>query len=486
MTHLNIQQGQNIEVVSTNLIKKLYEAALSVPEPLEGEQDAAYMSGNLQVNRTYRSYVQYLTGRFNDLHINVTDSYYIPFEDSAVLNVLLANNIGSDSIGVTEAEATNSTLTSAMFKNNTDITSFDEFKYFTKANTNPPNQLFMGCSNLSSVDLSNVTTLSSEEFRGTAITSVDLTGSTITSIPNGCFRGCTSLTSVTLSNLTNLGNNVFQSCTGITSIDFTGSTFTAVGASAFRGCSNLTKLVLPTTVTTVGNEWVVDIPRQITVEGTDNIANYGTSNPEFRNPIIGNPVKTGIANDLGSLFKVFGNNTNSGMSLHSLYEPLRKNTPVGTFIQANQMKISLFWNSSSNSANANIGLYYLKDIETFGYMTFYGTIINNLIINNVTPPTLTTTEDSTQMGYTMYQDWGNVIFRPNSVIGTLWVPDSAVATYQADPLYSGLTIKGINTKTNGVDYDLPRYATYADWKTAEAAAVAQGGHAPQGLIEAWM
>lgn len=87
MTHLNIQQGQNIEVVSTSIIKKLYEVALSVPEPLEGEQDAAYMSGNLQVDKSYRSQVEYLTTRFPDLHINVTDSYYIPFEDSNVQSV---------------------------------------------------------------------------------------------------------------------------------------------------------------------------------------------------------------------------------------------------------------------------------------------------------------------------------------------------------------------------------------------------------------
>jgi hypothetical protein len=49
-----------------------------------------------------------------------------------------------------------------------------------------------------------------------------------------------------------------------------------------------------------------------------------------------------------------------------------------------------------------------------------------------------------------------------------------------------LTIKGINTKTNGVDYDLPRYADFSAWEAAEEAAVAQGGHAPQGLIESWM
>ena len=38
MTHLNIQQGSNVEIVTTQIIQKLYEAALSVPEPLEGEE----------------------------------------------------------------------------------------------------------------------------------------------------------------------------------------------------------------------------------------------------------------------------------------------------------------------------------------------------------------------------------------------------------------------------------------------------------------
>ena len=231
MTHLNIQQGQNVEVVTTQIIKKLYEAALSVPEPLEGEQDAAYMSGNLQVAKTYRSQVEYLTNRFDDLHINVTDSYYIPFEDSAVLNVLLANNIGSDGIGVTEAEAANATLTSAMFKNNTDITSFDEFKYFTKANTNPPNQLFLGCSNLSSIDLSNVTTLSNEEFKQTALTNIVLPEN-ITTISSNCFQLTSSLLSVSAPGVQVINDRAFDYCTGLTSFsDF--SNVTAIGQNAF-------------------------------------------------------------------------------------------------------------------------------------------------------------------------------------------------------------------------------------------------------------
>jgi hypothetical protein len=135
---------------------------------------------------------------------------------------------------------------------------------------------------------------------------------------------------------------------------------------------------------------------------------------------------------------------------------------------------------------------YFRDISSFGALTFFKCNIDNLVINNVTPPTLNyRTEDWYR--YYNTQVWDNNIFPTgnsdqdnNVVIGTLWVPDSAVATYQADPLYSHLNIKGINTKTNGTDYDLPRYATYAAWKVAEEAAVAQGGHAVTGIIEEYM
>lgn len=251
MTHLNIQQGQNIEVVSTSIIKKLYEVALSVPEPLEGEQDAAYMSGNLQVDRTYKAQVQYLTNRFNDLHINVTDSYYIPFEDSNVLSVLLTNNIGADSTGITEAEAANATLTSTTFESNTDITSFGEFKYFTKANTNPPNQLFMGCSNLSSIDLSNVTTLSSEEFKGTALTNVVLPEN-VTTIPGNCFSWTGSLVSVTAPGVQVITQRAFDQCTGLTSFsDF--SNVTTIGENAFLSAP-LTGVFNAPNLTTLGKQ----------------------------------------------------------------------------------------------------------------------------------------------------------------------------------------------------------------------------------------
>ena len=96
MTQLRIEQSEQVvEIVSESLIKKLYDKALEIPEPEEGEEDNAYMSGHISVPYTYRSYVEYLAGtigegtsgvvtslrqnaggRFQDLRIDVTNGYY--------------------------------------------------------------------------------------------------------------------------------------------------------------------------------------------------------------------------------------------------------------------------------------------------------------------------------------------------------------------------------------------------------------------------
>lgn len=730
MTHLNIQQGQNIEVVSTNLIKKLYEAALSVPEPLEGEQDAAYLSGNLQVDKSYRAQVEYLTNRFDDLHINVTDSYYIPFEDNAVLSALLANNIG-DGVGITESNALSVTNMSQLgLTGNSNITSFTELREFKNITTGSTDY-FAGCTNLEwialpennnnigvsylisggkkikwvvpsvefacskefnswynnpargggsdtawtlydldkqpiddviipegvtcigkyvfgkmscnslsipstitqirqnafenvsvtqgfSLNLHNLTDLSQGSFLGcTGLTGVTDLGS-ITYIPASCFYGCTSLTSVilpetctsfrgqcfyectslsevtfpsqstisysdgnywgvfngctslikinnlqnlfgfikertfnrcpltsnslselinitgigsavfegsgikssgtttlpnitsigssgflgctnltgTLSfpNLTSIGNRAFYNCTGITSLDFTGSTFTSVSNEVFRNCSNLSKIKLPTTVTALYEGWGRGINNTLYICGLDNISTHSTNSWTLTNTTIINPIKTSIITDSNI---VDWSDNRLTVRLHSIYEPLRTSTVRTSQVANGQPKSSHFvYNCLGGSGSFTIGLLYYRDITSFGDATFFRCNIENLVINNITPPTLNNS-DTTFSGEYYWQNWGNNIFgnqnassdaflHDHAIIGTLWVPDSAVATYQANPQYSSLTIKGINTKTNGVDYDLPRYTDFAAWEAAEEAAVAQGGHAPQGLIEAWM
>jgi hypothetical protein len=75
----------------------------------------------------------------------------------------LTKNISSDGIGITETEAANFTDTMiSWFYQNTNITTFDELKYFT--NTRLAGT-FDGCSNLTSVDLSKVRQIWSKTFR---------------------------------------------------------------------------------------------------------------------------------------------------------------------------------------------------------------------------------------------------------------------------------------------------------------------------------
>lgn len=79
------------------------------------------------------------------------NNLYIDFEDSNVLSVLLANNIG-DGVGVTTAAAANANI-GTIFKENSTITSFDELRYFKPSGV--PSYAFQGCSSLKSVTLPN-------------------------------------------------------------------------------------------------------------------------------------------------------------------------------------------------------------------------------------------------------------------------------------------------------------------------------------------
>ena len=57
-------------------------------------------------------------------------AHYIPFADSNVEAVLLANGVG-DGLGITYKDAAKVTSISTWFKGNVDITSFNELQYFT-------------------------------------------------------------------------------------------------------------------------------------------------------------------------------------------------------------------------------------------------------------------------------------------------------------------------------------------------------------------
>lgn len=120
-------------------------------------------------------------------------------------------------------------------------------------------RVFWGCKNLTSVNLSKLTSangLTNAFTACTSLTSVDL--SNVTSVDIGgltnAFYGCTSLTSIDLSNVTSIGTrgltHTFAGCSNLTFVNF--SSLQSIGSNsffnAFRSCINLTSVDLSNVV----------------------------------------------------------------------------------------------------------------------------------------------------------------------------------------------------------------------------------------------
>ena len=128
---------------------------------------------------------------------------------------------------------------------NTDITSFDELKYFTALHTIGENAFF-GCSSLSSIELpESLTRIKWSAFSGcSSLESIKLPES-LTSIESCAFQYCSSLESIKLpESLTRFESGAFRYCSSLESIELPES-LTRIGSSAFEGCSSLRSIELP-------------------------------------------------------------------------------------------------------------------------------------------------------------------------------------------------------------------------------------------------
>lgn len=167
--------------------------------------------GWIQVSNMYLSEQDFFRINYGeeDLIIENTGEYYIPFEDP--LTQKMAANIWGDMVGVTESRATLFTggeITRAKTQAYDQITSFDEFKYFNKikeipkqafyafhnlTNINCPSSLkivgeqaFYQCDHLSSFgNLSNIESIGANAFRDTLLS--EFSSDNINTINNNCF-----------------------------------------------------------------------------------------------------------------------------------------------------------------------------------------------------------------------------------------------------------------------------------------------------------
>lgn len=268
MTHLRIEQNNGvIEEIDSSIITKLYEIAFS------GLDVSSNLKGRLHSAKAYGNQIDWLTSHYNDLYITVDDKY-ISFADPEVEKILV--DLWGDDIGLTEYDA--STITeipsSTQFRGNTNIISFNELSKFINCK-NIESYAFDGCTNLKSIDLSNVTSIKTFAFRNCGLEgSVNLNFSQMASVPNNAFYGCDKITSVSLtanvtsigdssfrdcsmlqnlgdiSGLTRINNNAFYGCSALQNIDL--SNVTSIGSSAFRDCSNLNDTIDLSNVTSIG------------------------------------------------------------------------------------------------------------------------------------------------------------------------------------------------------------------------------------------
>lgn len=207
------------------------------------------IKGKIYVAATYANYLDYISTKYPNLDIT-SGATYMYFEDSKVEQYLVAAGLG-DGVGITTQEASTFDL-NKILKNKTDITSFNTFKYFTKANTNPSsnsNEMFMGCTNLSQIDLSNCEILKDDAFRSSGLITVN--ASALRSLGTRCFYQCKSLQSVIdLGNILSIGASNFYACTALTSVVLP-SSCTSLGNSCFGETSNLSTINL-NNIATIG------------------------------------------------------------------------------------------------------------------------------------------------------------------------------------------------------------------------------------------
>lgn len=274
MTHLRIEQGTNIEIVTSGIIHKLYEIASGIIDYEDANQittSQVYLKGNIQTSRAYGDEVDWLEEKFPNLHINVTGDRYIRFADP-IMESYWANSQYGDGVGITAANALSASfLLRSTFKNNTNITSFNELDKFGITQipeecfygcsnlisinldriTNIKNLAFFNCSSLSQIDLSNIVELGSECFYGCSSLDTVVLPSNSIGIPTYGFKNCTSLTTIDLSNVVSIYRESFCGCTSLSTIQF-GNNITILGRSSFDGCTSLSgEIVIPASITTL-------------------------------------------------------------------------------------------------------------------------------------------------------------------------------------------------------------------------------------------
>ena len=186
----------------------------------------------------------------------------ITFADSKVKEICVANWDTNGDGELSNAEAAVSSI-GKTFKDNKEITSFDELQYFTGVETIEANAFYY-CNSLVSVTLPNtVKEIQQNAFFKTSLESIKIPAS-VNTIEAAAFNACDNIKSIVVEER----NAVYDSrnnCNGIvetaTNTLIVGcmntiipDDITSIGASVFRGNHSLKQIVIPNSVTSIGTD----------------------------------------------------------------------------------------------------------------------------------------------------------------------------------------------------------------------------------------
>lgn len=409
MNSLTIQQGNTSESVPSTVIDKLYRLALT--SKVEDSNNALEMSlsGNISPVSAYEDAVTYLRSKFPNLTINTPSSgFYIRFADSAI-EQLCISNFSSDGVGLSTGDAQSvSKIPNNFARDNTSVVSFDELRYF--GNIKIGGHAFNGCTNLTSIDLSNVTNIESYAFYGCSNLQIKLNIPNLISLDGRAFCGSGITEIENLGYITRIINQAglgqFANCTKLTKVQLP-TTIQYIDAGAFSGCNNLTYIS--------GLENVISL-------GEQPFSNTGSFDFVLNFCNLTTVGRSCLSNSSGT----------STLRRKQVYFPKLTASDNGSYW-------SNWYSHGGTFQNMNTDLIYFRDIQAFHPYDFCYTSCTALVINNTTPPSWNNNSDRSdadQQALQNYQAGWRENMLGQSTIGTIYVPDSAVNTYKQDSNWS--------------------------------------------------
>lgn len=219
------------------------------------------------------------------------DKENIQFEDLQVKAICCKNWDTNNDGELSYAEAAAVTDIGTVFKGNTEIIAFTEFRYFTGLGCVAENA-FNGCSNLWKVVLpENMESIGSSAFYGCSCLQTINIPSKIISVEGNAFKNC-KISRVTINNLYSWCNIQFASPTSnplhngaalyngnniITELDFSVAGITHIPSYSFYGCKNLTRVNIHKDIESIGERAFYNCTGEITINNKIIEIDYTTS-----------------------------------------------------------------------------------------------------------------------------------------------------------------------------------------------------------------